>query len=906
MRLLPPLLSVVVLLGCGAPTSGFDDHTVPALDSREAFDRLAVGAHGRLETKFIITGFGSEQASIRFTDGHFFTLHDEWYWFRLLNGQRIPSREGILPLEGHSFDSIAAIYAWAKTQATLPLDLRWVQDGRLYSPRFYQLALEVKPRALGLGTLLHVEATAQRPERWAFLLEYTDAMTHAELVQVFEHLDRAAPPEARGQVLWVVRSPQQELLARDMEGRQLRFYDRVLRLKDLAAPGEVEVYSGGLTAGRLKVIRSGEPLTGTTSDDVLVLEDVPDLLPPAAGVITAVPQTPLAHLNLLARNRGIPNAYQGGVLEDVALHDLAWLRTPVVVQAVAPDRLVIKALTEAQFAQWKQLQAKEPVAVAQVDVSTLPLSHDLRSLSLEQADALRPSIGGKATGYLALLAAVPDATPDQLEAITIRPYVEHLAPFRARLEALLSDGAFDGDARVRFAALEGEVKFRATYPNDGPFLDGLLAARAPGDAVGDFIRAGGVKAALRAAPMDATTLAALTQALTARFGHYAVTQGLRFRSSSTAEDVEGFNGAGLYDSNTGFLDAAAQPAASDQKQTIEWALKKTWASYWSFEAFEERRFERVDHLSGNMAVVVHARFDDAHEKSNGVFLFTLEGDAASMELNVQAGALSVTNPTTTELPEVVRLSAGNAVVPPTIERLRASTVVPAGTQVLADAQLLETFDRARRVAEQWRAQANASLPPAQQLRSLVLDFEFRQVADGWPALKSGALPSRIVLKQVRPLEPGLRGVSAEVLSLPLRRDVLRRARRVERRTCESSLARVTVVEALTDGAAPPDLGYSTTPFTASVRVEAKVNTLGLVVGDIVEVDHLGFRDVLHAALPASWSLEVSFREARLVSVQVAEGRLLLQNGAGRVEAADAQCTTQVLRSTPAEFLLSLL
>lgn len=54
------------------------------------------------------------------------------------------------------------------------------------------------------------------------------------------------------------------------------------------------------------------------------------------------------------------------------------------------------------------------------------------------------------------------------------------------------------------------------------------------------------------------------------------------------EDIEGLNGAGLYDSNTGYLNAAAQPDPDDQKQTLEWALKKTWASYWSAEALSLR------------------------------------------------------------------------------------------------------------------------------------------------------------------------------------------------------------------------------------------------------------------------------------------------------------------------------
>src|SRR5690606_15730785 len=138
------------------------------------------------------------------------------------------------------------------------------------------------------------------------------------------------------------------------------------------------------------------------------------------------------------------------------------------------------------------------------------------------------------------------------------------------------------------------------------------------------------------------------------FGRLAPTQGLRFRSSSTVEDIEGFSGAGLYDSNTGFLDASAQASKKDRKHDVEWAIKKTWASYWSWEAFEERRMAGIDHLAGNMAVLVHPRFDDALERSNGVLTLTLDraqgttqaGDQAyaSMELDVQLGALSVTNP----------------------------------------------------------------------------------------------------------------------------------------------------------------------------------------------------------------------------------------------------------------------
>ena len=901
------LFLLLISSACAPPTDGFDDHTLPALKSMADYERLAVSANGRSEAKFVITGFATAPA-MRFMDSHFFALHDEWYWFRLLNGQHVPGREGVVPVEGQHFDSIAGIYAWAKVTPSLPLDLTWVDDGRLYSPRFYTLSLDVRPRAFGLGTLVHVTQRGTRPERWAFQLEFPDAVTHAELVTFFEKVDATVPSALSGQAFWVVRSPAQETLAKDMEAQGLRFHERILRLKDLAVTGELEVYNGGLTAGRLKVIRSGETFEGTSPTDILLTEDVPDFLPPAAGVVTSVPQTPLAHFNLLAKNRGIPNVYEGGLLENQELIDLARQRTPVVMKAAAPGELIIKPITEAQLALWLQLQVKSPIAVQQVDVNALPYFQDLRTLRLADAQALRPSMGGKATGYLALLEVVPDSTPPQIEALSIRAYVEHLAPFRSRLEDMLAAYAFGADAKVRYLTLEGEARFRQVYPTDEAFLVDFLNAHGPGDVLGDFVRGGGVKGSLRAAPIAPSTMSAIAAELRVRFGHYAPTQGLRFRSSSTAEDVEGFNGAGLYDSNTGYFDPTILMKVSDRNRTFEWAIKKTWASYWSFEAFEERAFEKVDHLSGNMAVVVHANFDDPHEVSNGVFLLTLNGATATLDLNVQVGALSVTNPSSTALPEVDRVTLAAGATTPTVQRLSPSQAVPSGTQLLTDEQLIDTFTKARAVATRWLAGDNLTRAPAQRATALVLDFEFRQVAAGWPALQVGSLPSRIVLKQSRPLEPGLRGLSPEVLGLPLPRDLLRRARRVERRSCESQAFRATLVELLTNPAAMPDLGHAAEPFTASVAVEFKQDlpALNVASGELVAANHLGLSSVQHLDLPARWSFAAEVApQGKISSLQLREGHFSL-TGAATVEGNELQCTVQVLHSTPAEFLLSLL
>lgn len=906
------LLISALAAGCPAPVDGFDDHTRVKLDDLAAFDALAIDANGRASAKFVITAFNGDAEDIRYLDSRFYALHDEWYWFRLLNGQRIPGREGIVPVQGSHFDSIASIYTWARAQtATLPLDLRWVDADRLYSPRFYDLALFTKPRAMGLGTLLHVTPTAARPERWAFQLEFVDVMTHAELVRVFQRLEATLPADVAPQVKWVVRSPAQEAVAQDIEGQKLPYWDRILRMKDLTAAGEVEVYNEGLTAGRLKLVRSGESFEGSTAQDILLLEDVPDFLPPAAGVVTAIPQTPLAHFNLLAKNRGIPNVYRAGVVDDTTLTDLAAYRTPVVVRAIGPGELTVKPITEAQYTQWLQSQKKPPVAVTQVDVSTLPYVQDVKTLSAADADTLRPGIGGKATGYLGLLAGAPEATPDSIAAVSIRAYVEHLAPLRSRIEAMLLAPGFNEDLRVRYLVLEGVSRFVGNHPAaaDQTWMNDFLATHPAGDTLGDLAREGGVKDLVRLTPMNPATLTTITDALTTQFGHYAVSQGLRFRSSSTAEDVEGFNGAGLYDSNTGYLDAAAQLDPKEQVRTVEWALKKTWASYWSIEAFEERALENVDHLSGNMAVVVHAKFDDAKEVSNGVFLFLVHDGASTMELNAQLGAVSVTNPTNVALPEVVRVTQAKGSSTPVIERLRPSTLSPAGTVVLSDAQLLETFARGQRVANLWLERDNAKRPANQQSKTQVLDFEFRQVPEGWPALKTGVFPARLVLKQSRSLEPAYRGLSDEVKQLPLPADVLHRARRIERRTCEAPSFTAQVVEAYTDALATPDVGYSALPFTASVEVVMKADVPGmsLATGQHLRFDHLALVNPAHTELPQRWSLASQVTSGReLTALYLREGSFRLDKGTLSHLGTSLSCTVEVLHASPTEFLLSLL
>ena len=159
-----------------------DDHTTTEILSIEDFEGLARSNQtGQQVVKFSIADFGGAQ-TVSWMDGKFYELHDEWYFFRLLNGLAIPG-SGAEPITERSFSSIDDIYRWAEEtpDAELPLDLAWTDSSvlgrrRLYSDHFYDLALN-DDRWFGLGSVVRVPANELGPERWLIELEYSDVPT---------------------------------------------------------------------------------------------------------------------------------------------------------------------------------------------------------------------------------------------------------------------------------------------------------------------------------------------------------------------------------------------------------------------------------------------------------------------------------------------------------------------------------------------------------------------------------------------------------------------------------------------------------------------------------------------------------------------------------------------------------
>ncbi len=804
--------------------AGFDDHTVSQIDGVGTFETLAKVEGRQSIVKFSIPNMVDE-TDVYWMDSNFYSLHDEWYWFRLLNGEPVPNIDVEPAKLTESFETIEQVYTWADglRDSELPLNLRRAED-RIYSNRYYDEALGTEPRNYGLGSLIRFEG--DKGTRWLFELEYGDQVNSTEIDLFFERITSSVGAEIGDELEWVVRSPGQEELAQQIEQSDSEYSDRIVRYSELVPVGEVDTYNDGLAAGRLRIVGDDDTsLSETTDQDILIVESVPDSLPPAAAMISSNPQTPLAHVNLLARNRGIPNASMAGITNNPGIVRAAATGAPAIVE-VSNGELRVTLISEDEYRQWAIGRTSEALTVPEIDLATTELVVDLdqvarRVTSEADIEEWRPVIGGKSAGFLTLLGTDQVTTPDQPLAITVKPYFEHLELVEDELQAVLDNGAFNQSSQARFLLLEGPEDYTETFTSkaDIEFAESFNEQNPQGTELGDIIAAGGFKAVFRDALLDETTLDILSDELEARYGDYSETQGLRFRSSSTVEDLEGFTGAGLYDSNTGFLEPGRQKDDNDKKKSVEYSLKKTWASYWSFEAYEERERENIDHMSGGMGVLVHARFDDALEENNGVATFTIlpagAGDRAVATINVQQGDVSVANPDLddAQLPEIIELrqSDDGSVE---INRLKNSTLTP-NSDVLDDDELLELFRQLDSSSQLWLEQTNLDLGAAQRLQSVTLDFEFKTMKAGWPALGSSQdeLPSRLVVKQARSLDPGLRGIPTELSEAAIPRDVLAYARSVERVVCApttSNPGEYFVV--FTTAGSQPDFGFDTEPL----------------------------------------------------------------------------------------------
>lgn len=322
------------------------------------------------------------------------------------------------------------------------------------------------------------------------------------------------------------------------------------------------------------------------SDEIIILDGTPDILPNVRGIIVNELQTPLSHLVLLGKNRKIPIMAYTTVFKDPNIKRLI---SKKVELKIAVDTFYIKE-TDKKITQ-KIIKKKKKLII---DNSVT----ELVDLSVIPKKGVN-SIGSKAQNMAYLIAISKEGqfkTPEDAHAIPFYFYTKHIQ--KKSISPLISE--------------------LLIYPHK----DSTVWVKKQLKKIRD---------AIKNEPIDPSLIEKLNVAFkNANFKNF------RFRSSTNAEDMDDFNGAGLYDSKTGIL--------GDSIKTFEKAIKQVWASAWNESSFLERELFGIDQESIAMGVLVHRSFPD--ELANGVIITKniFRTNFTGITVNVQKGENSVVKP----------------------------------------------------------------------------------------------------------------------------------------------------------------------------------------------------------------------------------------------------------------------
>lgn len=313
------------------------------------------------------------------------------------------------------------------------------------------------------------------------------------------------------------------------------------------------VLNRGKAVGRLVLVEDGKE-DSLLPGDIALLRTTPIRMPPVAGIVSSSFTTPINHISLLAKTWGIPNAYRAD-----AERLFAALNGKQVMLDASGTAVTLRLATAGEIAAAERGRTARAIRAPVADLTYTGLP----TLAEQNAGWV------KRTGTKA-------ANLGTVAAMTRRGNVGFVVPAGFSVPFAYYD---------RFVAANGIGKQIEALLHDPRRSDPAWVRQQLADLRARF-------AAGRVPDADIAAISARREAVIGPKGVFV-------RSSTNAEDLPGFNGAGLYDT---------VPNVTTRDQ-LAGALKTVWGSLWNDRAFAARERAGIDHRAVRAAVLVQQGID---------------------------------------------------------------------------------------------------------------------------------------------------------------------------------------------------------------------------------------------------------------------------------------------------------
>ncbi len=504
---------------------------------------------------------------------------------------------------------------------------------------------------------------------------------------------------------------------------------RPITLSEATNGQKMVIMNPGKAIGFLRI--SPQDVNALSEMDIPVFTELPLDLSVVAGTLTVAPQDIGSHINLKLQERNTPNVvdlealekwrdFDGKAVELVVTSGSSTTEGNYTIRRLGADSKGVDtgaAMVTDHYLQVRKNKKwyKLPALLSGTEIKSFEdMCPGLPSVCLE----IMSTFGGKAAklGFLANKTVLGMGGDKQNSlgyrlnplgfGIPMEVYFKLLEmPENKNLKMAIKDMI---DSEMGFKPLLASLEKAAALAK---IQEGFYAAQLPGSELTK------IKGAL----------ATLVAAVKAENGNQVQVEKVKIRSSSNAEDLPDFDGAGLHNSYSANVSKTAKAGqvchleyevdgpstkAKMKPATLECALLGVYASLWNKRAVEERSFAGIDHNSVGMGIAVVPTYNylkqiGITETANGVGITRVLSapNVYGYTYTIQDGENLATNPDPETQSEITLANFLTPSDPLTYSILNYATPVkgqpPLTQKVLSDAVMNKLVDLSQHIERRY-------------------------------------------------------------------------------------------------------------------------------------------------------------------------------------------------------------